>query len=277
MAGMSVRFLIIILSATLLHPALSGAHEYWVEPTTHVATPGDTIAANLNVGQDYSGTTYPYLADRLVRFWVTNRAGEQDIKGFTGDVPAATLRDLPEGLQIISYASTTDMLAYKKWERFTSYVTYEGNEWAIAAHKAAGLPLTGFSEGYRRYAKALVQVGAPQPDRDIDQAVGLPLELVAQGSPYVLGPGQSALEVQLLWQGASLADRRINIFRRFDLAEPAALTMVTTDAKGRAMIPVTEAGRYLLSAVRIELAPEDAAQTWDSYWASLTFEIEGAE
>ncbi len=250
-------------------PKGARAHEFWVEPLSHVVAAGDTVEANLKVGQDYSGSTFPYLPTRFEDFTVTNPTGIADIGGTIGDVPAVRLADLPDGLQIITYASTADVLKFDAWETFTHYVSYEGNDWAVAAHEAAGLPMTGFSEAYRRNAKALVQVGTPVADRDVDRAVGMPLELIALQSPYAMNAGQTTLPVQLLWHGVPLADQQINIFHRDDVT---GLSHVTTDAEGRAMVPVDRQGRYLLNAVHMMLNGNGAEHAWSSHWASLTFE-----
>lgn len=245
------------------------AHEFWIEPVEHILSPGDTLEANLKVGQDYAGTVFPLLPGRLVRFSVTGPDGTRDIAGTVGDVPAARLPGMVPGLHVLGYESTTDKLKFDDWELFNSYVAYEGNDGAIDTHLAAGLPKTGFTEGYRRYAKSLVQVGTPQAG-EADTPIGLAIELIALASPYALAPDQNELPVKLLWQGAPLAGQRINIFH---LAGASTLSAVTTDQDGQAIVPVRRDGRYLLNAVHMELNRTDPDIAWDSHWASLTFQI----
>ena len=249
-------------------PNLS-AHEFWIEPVDHFLATGDTLEANLKVGQNYSGSTFPFLPERLVQFSITGPTGTRDVTGTVGDMPAGQLADLPDGLHVMAYESTTDKLTFSKWEKFKSYVTYEGNDWAVAAHLAADLPKTGFTEAYRRYAKSLVQVG-PDSVGGSDRQIGLAIEFVALGSPYALASGQTELPVQLMWQGAPLAQQRINVFH---LAETVSLSELTTDQNGTALVPIAARGRYLLNSVHMELNTLDPAIAWNSYWASLTFQI----
>ncbi len=250
-------------------PAVVGAHEFWIEPDAHLVAPGDRVEANLKVGQDYSGSTYPFLPGRSVVFQLTDRAGTRDIDSTVGDIPAARLSDLSEGLQIISYVSVPERLTFSDWEVFRFYVGYEGNDWAVAAHLAADLPQTGFTEAYTRHAKALVQVGPPGA-ADVDRPLGLRFELVALASPYRLAEGQTVLPVQLLWQGAPLVNQQINIFHK---AEAVTLRSVKTGADGRALVPVGDKGRYLLNAVHMKLDADNPENVWESDWASLSFEI----
>ncbi|MFD1160612.1 DUF4198 domain-containing protein [Roseovarius aestuarii] len=259
----------LLLALWVCCPIAATAHEFWLDPIEHILPSGKTVEAHLKVGQNYSGSTFPFLPSRFESFTVTGPTGTHDIDGTIGDLPAAQLSGLPEGLHILAYASTTDRLKFDDWELFNTYVAYEGNDWAVAAHIAAGLPRTGFIEGYRRYAKSLVQVGAVRAG-DADQELGLAIELIALASPYALPPGQDTLPVQLFWQGAPLAQQRINVFH---LAGETTLTPIVTDENGQAMVPIGHAGRYLLNAVHMELNDADTDLAWNSHWASLTFEI----
>lgn len=263
----------LIFFLSFLLPCCAIAHEFWIEPVKHILKPGETLEANLKVGQDYLGTVFPLLPSRLAQFTVTGPTGTRDVDGIAGDVPAARLPELPEGLHVLAYESTTDRLKFDDWELFNTYVAYEGNDWAVDAHLAAGLPKTGFTEGYRRYAKSLVQVGLHGAG-DTDLTIGFAIELVALASPYGLSPDQTDLPVLLSWQGEPLARQRINIFH---LAEETTLTSVTTDQDGRAIVPVNRAGRYLLNAVHMELNEPGDELAWNSHWASLTFEIDASE
>ncbi|WP_135506699.1 DUF4198 domain-containing protein [Roseovarius aestuariivivens] len=247
----------------------ASAHEFWIEPEAHRVAPDDNIRAALRVGQDFKGSEFPFLESRFKRFTVTGPAGTYDVEGTLGDRPAANVPPQGEGLHILAYHSSVDTLTFRKMEKFLNYVTYEGNEWALEAHRAAGMPETGFKEEYSRNAKALVQVGAVQPGEG-DRALGLPIELIAQAHPAEVSVGDT-MPVQLLWQGAPLAGQRINIFTKGTSGPPPH---VVTDAQGRAEVPLTEAGRYMLNAVHMFERDGAGDVFWESYWASLTFAVE---
>ncbi len=245
------------------------AHEFWIEPEAHKLASVEDIRAALRVGQNYKGSEFPYLERRFKSFTVTGPNGVRDVTGTAGDRPAAVVPTAAEGLYILAYHSTADTLTFNKMEKFASYLDYEGNQWALEAHRAAGMPETGFKEEYTRNAKALVQVGAIVPG-DADRVLGLPLELIAGAHPATI-ENEGVMPVQLLWQGAPLTGQQINIFTK---GMEGAPTHVITDEDGRAEVPINSTGRYMLNAVHMIAGNRDGPVHWESFWASLTFAVE---
>ncbi len=246
----------------------AAAHEFWIEPKAFRVEPGAPIVADLKVGQNFRGDTYPYLKSRFVSFRATDRAGARDVKGDEGDAPAVNTRSAAKGLQVISYLATAHRLDFDKWEDFVSYVEYEGLGWVAEAHKQRGLPESSFAEEYVRCAKALVQVGEPSA-ADQDLATGMPLELIAGQNPYA-APAPSELPVTLLWRGKPIGNIQIRVFRDNGTVSD---TTTRTDPAGKAVISLQGGGKFLLNAVHMQEAPPERPGKWESYWASLTFEI----
>jgi uncharacterized GH25 family protein len=245
------------------------AHEFWIELKASRVEPGAPIVADMKVGQNFKGDSYPYLKSRFVSFRSTDRAGSRDVKGDEGDTPAVNIRSATKGLQVISYLATAHRLDFDKWEDFVSYVEYEGLGWVAEAHKRRGLPERSFAEEYVRCAKALVQVGDVSAS-DQDVATGMPLELIAGQNPYA-APAPFELPVTLLWRGKPIGDIQIRVFQNNGTVTE---TTIRTDATGRAVVPLQRGGRFLLNAVHMQEAPPDRAAKWESYWASLTFEVQ---
>lgn len=261
-----MRLLFPLLLALAALARAASAHEFWIEPLRFVVEPGEPVKADLRNGQDFKGVRLPWLDHRFERFVLIDSAGTRPVTGTNGDRPAVTVTPA-SGLAILAYASRPDTLEFRDFAKFENYVRYEGLDWAVAAHRAAGLPETGFRERYFRNAKALVQVG---PYRGgADQAAGLPFELVVEGSPYA--PGVRSVPVRLLWQGAPVANWRINVFTRVGEAAEGALSHLTTDAEGRAEVPFPADADVLLNAVWLERVEGDPEFAWQSWWASLTF------
>ncbi len=246
----------------------AAAHEFWIEPKEFKLEPGAPIVADLKVGQHFRGNLHPYLKSRFVSFKVLDRAGSRDIKGDEGDTPAANIRSADQGLKVITYLATAHRLDFDKWEEFISYIEYEGLGWVAEAHKRRGLPDSGFAEEYVRCAKALVQVGEPSPS-DQDIATGMPLELIAGQNPYA-APGLVELPVTLLWRGKPIDDIQIRVFQDNGTVSE---TTTRTDPAGKAVIPLQGGGKFLLNAVHMQETPPGRDAKWESYWASLTFEV----
>ncbi len=262
----------LLFSLVLVLGVISGqaaAHEFWIEPESHRVAPGEAIRADLKVGKMLKGDYFPYLKKRFLSYRVTVGARTVDVQNYEGASPSLDITADQPGLRIITYHSTADRLVYRDWQKFLTYAEQEGMMWAVEAHKARGLPESGFSEIYSRGAKALVQVGkADAADRD--RAVGLPLELIAGENPFA-DKTPTELPVQLLWRGQPIGDTQISIFRNNGTI---TRQIVRTDATGRAMIPLNGGGRFLLNAIHLQpVAASDAKDDWESHWASLTFAV----
>jgi uncharacterized GH25 family protein len=240
------------------------AHEFWVEPQPFTVQPDAQIVFTLRVGEMMRGKSLPFHSSNFQSLTITTRNGTRYLNGIEDDIAALSYTAGESGLHVIAYHSTANQVTFDDWETFRDYVSEEGLDEIAKKHRARNLPDSGFKEDYTRYAKALVQVG-PAGEQDRDAARGLPLELVAEDNPYV--PGLETVRVKLLSAGKPVPGRQITVFR-YDGA--VSRSVVNTDARGQAAIPVASGGLFLLNA--IDLQPvEDQTAVWSSYWASLTF------
>ncbi|WP_306257747.1 DUF4198 domain-containing protein [Pararhizobium sp. IMCC21322] len=256
------------------------AHEFWIEPDTSQIAVGEGFTATLNVGQDLSGSTYSYLPPRFERFTITAGGSTKPVESRVGDNPALQMRIEDPGLQIIAYQSKIEGLTYASPEKFQQFLDYEGLDWVLDTHKERGLPSKNFRENYTRFAKSLVQVGPYKSDgSSADQAVGLPIELVAMNSPFE--PGRERLEVQLLRSGLPLENIQIATFQR-NIDGSVSRRLTRSDANGIADILIDSGGFFLVSAVQMEaIDPKQSAEAvngripvWQSLWASLSFRLQ---
>jgi 5-hydroxyisourate hydrolase-like protein (transthyretin family) len=78
--------------------------------------------------------------------------------------------------------------------------------------------------------------------------------------------------VQLYYQGKPQSDAQVEIF---DSAPDGTvhISLIRTDAQGRAVIPVASGHSYLLDAVRLRSYDGPQEAVWESLWASLTFAV----
>ena len=239
------------------------AHEYWVEPLDFTLKPGQEMQAYLKVGQDFNGSTYPYVPQRFVSFTVTSGGKTVDYKGTAGNSPALQIAVPTPGLNVIAYHSQPDSLTFRKQDLLEKYLKAEGLEWVLEQHRADGLPEVGFKEHYTRNAKALVQVGPYAGG--VDKAVGMPFELVVQGSPY---DGSRQVKVQLLWRGKPVAGYPVNVFTKRGSVKQ---TRVQTDANGMADVAFPKGAQVMLNSVWIVRGDVSKEPLYESWWASLTF------
>ncbi len=262
------NIVVLVAAFAVGSPAL--AHEFWMSLERGRVGPGEEIRADLKVGRMLEGVSHPYLSKRFRKFTIGLHGKEQRVVGNEGDLPALAQAPIGSGLHVISHHTIAFRVVYDDWSLFRRYLSEEGLDHLAARHRERGLPETGFAERYTRYAKALVQVGDIRED-DRDAVVGMRLELVADANPY--DPNIEALPVRLIWRGAPMAGRQINIFRDDG---GVTRTSVKTDADGRAVIAILGDGDYLLNAVLL-LPVENQPVVWSSHWASLTFNLSGRQ
>jgi len=253
--------------AALLSTGAAMGHEFWIAPERYRLAPGVPLRADLMVGNDFSGAAQPYIPSRTARFEL--HGGEEPITlaPRIGDRPAVDLPASDEGLLIVLHETTDFTLTYDDWEVFARFTDQKDAAWAQARHRARGLPESGFSESYRRFAKALVTTGQGA-GQGADRRFGLAHEIVAKANPY---HGANTLPVTLYLHGAPRTGAQIEVHARRE--GTVSRTILRTDAEGRANVPLTPGTEYLLDAVALEerapQAPGDPV--WHSLWASLTF------
>jgi uncharacterized GH25 family protein len=248
----------------LLRAASAHAHDFWIEPHTFHPTPGATVNLRLFVGQDFQGEPILYIPEQFVRFVSHGPDGERPVAGVLGDDPAGRVRVPQPGLYVIGYYSRKSEVRFDSYADFEKYLVQEGLErHRVLAQKRAKLR-GGVLELFSRCVKALVKtgVGAAPPDR----VLGFPLELVAETHPQRGMP----LAVRLRYHGAPLADALVIAFNK---RRPLEKIKVRTDKQGRAALPLGDSGTWLITSVHMIPASLLARPDWESFWASLTFEL----
>lgn len=262
------------LASTVFVASITGAaqgHEFWIEPQAFTVAPGDTIVADLKVGEEFEGIRHSYLPATFRLFEMAQGDVRTAVESRLGDRPALN-QAAAEGLTVLLHVTTDSRLTYREFAKFESFVSHKDAAWAVAAHATRGLPEAGFVEAYSRYAKALVAVGH---GAGADRAYGLETELVALANPYTDAIADG-IPVQLLYQGEPRRAAQIEVFERAPDGSISVLT-ARTDEEGVATIPVAPGHDYMLDAVVLRepseaLAAEKGA-VWESLWANLTFGV----
>ena len=261
-----------LLAALLL--AIGGtavaAHDMWIEPTGFLPTVGRTVGFRLRVGQDFLGDPLPRDPSLIDRFVVLDGDTTTPVVGRDGADPAGLMRVGAPGLFVVAYHSKPSPVVLQA-PKFNQYLKDEGLE-AIAALRAkSGDSNAEAREVFVRCAKSLLLAG-PASEAQRDRVVGMPLELVAERNPYLLASGQS-LAVRLLYKDQPLAGALIVALNQRD---PMARVAARSDKNGRVQLRLSEPGPWLVKAVHMIPAPAGTDSQWESFWASLTFELADA-
>jgi uncharacterized GH25 family protein len=249
----------------LLSPTLF-AHDFWIEPSTFRPEVGERMSVALRVGQKVQGDPMPRIPTLIERFVLVSAKSESNILGMPGSDPAGVVLVNAPGLQWLAYQSNPYPVSLDA-KKFEDYLKEEGLERVIATRAKKGQSNAPGRERFYRCAKALLDVaGAPT---SAETALQFTLELIPRKNPYALHAGDK-LPVMLLYRGKPLANVLIVAMNK---AEPVNAVRARTDAKGHATLPIARTGFWLVKAVHMEAAPPEAGVDWESWWASMTFEL----
>ena len=254
-----VRLLII---ATLTLSAIPlAAHDMWIEPTSFLPDAGSVVGLRLRVGQDFLGDPIPRDPELIDQFITVDSNGRKPVYGHDGGDPAGLIRVTEPGVVIAGYQSHPKPIVLPA-STFNQYIKEEGLD-TIPQTKSPA------REIFARCAKSLVRYGTPN-NPQADRALGFTLELVAQKNPYTLRAGED-FPVNLTYQGRPLANALVVAMNR---ANPMAKLTTRTDAKGHVSFRLPQDGTWLIKAVHMIPAPAGTNADWESFWASLTFQLQ---
>jgi 5-hydroxyisourate hydrolase-like protein (transthyretin family) len=177
-------------------------------------------------------------------------------------VPAA-------GLAILT-AETVPTFIELDQKKFGSYLKHENLNNVLKWREAHGETNKPGRERYSKYVKSLIQAG--KSDEHYRERTGLTIELIPEADPYSLRPG-ATLPVQVLFRGSPAVD--VAVESAWLEGGKSKMEIVgRTDGNGRVRVPVKATGPYRLHAIVMERCAEPTVADWESFWASLTFEIQ---
>ncbi|MEM1235521.1 MAG: DUF4198 domain-containing protein [Pseudomonadota bacterium] len=242
------------------------AHEFWIDPESHVIAPGQSAVANIRVGESFKGLAQSYFTRGTERFDVIMNGEIVDPEPILGDRPALNAQLPGEGLAIVVYETTDSRLTYTDWQKFVNFVEHKAFDGALERHVERQLPETGFVETYRRYAKSLIAVGDGVGE---DVVVGLETEIVAMANPYT-DDMSAGLPVRVMLRGEPRANAQVETYSRGPDGV-IRVTLTRTDDEGIARVPAVPGYAFMVDAVVLEEREGDAV--WHSMWANLTYAV----
>lgn len=168
---------------------------------------------------------------------------------------------------VSTVSSSTEMQAAE----FHQYLEEEGLTHAIERRAANGETAKLGRERYSKCAKAILVAGDPGEgyDRLTD---GVPIEIVPMRSPSATKRGD-VLPIRVVFRGAPAADVQVRAFFN-DGGKVIDKVLGRTNVRGELDVTLEEDGPWLLHGVLMERRDGNDVD-WESYWASLTFEVPG--
>ncbi|MCS7024171.1 MAG: DUF4198 domain-containing protein [Bryobacteraceae bacterium] len=254
----------LLLSAT---PALS--HVLYLMPQPFVTEAGAVLKVHFENGDFFPLGGSPVDPARLRNTHLICKSGRVALENFQAGKSRteATVRTPSSGLGTLT-AETLPRFIELAPPKFLSYLKHEHLTHVINWRMKHGESQKPGREQYSKYVKAIVRMGAS--DGFLPQA-GLVVEFVPLTDPYSLRTGD-ALPVQLIFRGQPASD--VAVHAAWLERGKAIYRMVgRTDPQGRISVPIRAAGPHRLHAIIMERCREQDVADWESFWASLTFEI----
>ncbi|MEK6676253.1 MAG: DUF4198 domain-containing protein [Planctomycetota bacterium] len=254
---------VVLVVAPIAH-----AHDFWIEPSAFDTKPGEVVKVGLRVGEQFKGEPVKRNPEKLDRFELVTDRGTQPIVGQDGEDPAGVVKIDEPGVAVIGYRSKRSSIELEA-EKFEAYLKVEGLEHILPLRAQRGESTKPGREIYSRCAKALLQVGEGA-GTGFDRRLDFTLELVPLRNPKTVKPGQDELPVVLLYQGKPLAGAMVMAMAQ---ADPAAVSNAKTDSEGKASFKLSKGGVWMIKVIHMVRLPEGGEADWESFWATLTFEI----
>lgn len=262
-----------LVALALLVPRLAWAHDLWIEPSTFRPAAGENVTASLRVGQKLHGEPLPLIPMLVDRFVLRGKGADIPMNGFRGvPDPAGYVRVSEAGLHWIAYQSHAYpvVLEARKFEE--DYLAAEGLERIVKERAGKGQSAAPGRERFYRCAKSLLEVPGEKRAKTpgvFDVPLGFTLELVPRKNPYAIRAG-GELPLVLLFHGKPIADVLVVAMSKGD---PNNAVSSRSDRKGLVTLHLDRPGFWLVKAVHMEPAPPDAGVDWESWWASITFDL----
>lgn len=241
------------------------AHEFWLSPSTHQAPIGTTVEVYAMIGHGEKAEALARRRDHLKTFLVHEGRNSEELSGRNRRHPTGKFRPKSDGLHIVAYESLPQTNSLPG-DEFEAYLRKEGLDEVLDSRRDSKKSEELGREVYSRYAKCLIQVGAKPGS---DRSLGFPLEIVSLTDPSRVSVG-TTLVVQILRDGDPIPGLLVKAFSLASVSEPSG---VRTDFDGLARIRIHSAGRWMVNAVSMEPTENSSEADWESYWASLTFEV----
>jgi uncharacterized GH25 family protein len=261
-----------VLALFLFLSSPAFAHDLWILPGKYRLRADEVTRVFVNNGDVFPESLTLLGEARLSEVLSVSSAGVLPFSEFRVDDKSLTFdfQSAAQGSHVI-VLGTRPRTVRMKGEDFEDYLAEEGLTAIAAIRKELGQTSEPAVERYAKWAKAIVDVGdEPGTESVWAKKAGQPLEIVPLEHPNRVRPG-GALRLLVLLDGEALAGVSVTGARA---SGPAKEISATTDERGEAAVKVTAPGRWYVRAIHMIRVEGDPDVSWESYWATLSFEVQ---
>jgi hypothetical protein len=261
-----MRIFIFLLALPLL------AHDLYLMPQRFRLELGSPVTIAFHNGDDFPVPDRPPKLENVLEAVVVAEQGRTPLASLRVDgkvlLAEATLTKAGSAYAV---SRTRPNFIELQPLKFEDYLKHEGLTRVLAWRAQHGEAAKPGRERYSKYVKSLLSAG--QPTEFYRRPVGFPIEIVPLENPATVRAG-GKLPVQILRRGKPAADLQIEVAWLTADGKSGRTVAGRTAADGTLTVPITTAGTWKLHSVSMERCAEPAVADWESYWSSLTFEIQ---
>jgi uncharacterized GH25 family protein len=256
--------------------ASADAHDFWVQPDSYHTQPDAVVSLTLQVGHGPFRQRSPLPLTRITRFAAIAADGStvdlRDNLHLGAPTEDGELQLREPGTYIVVLETDNRAQSHLPAIRFNDYLRAEGLTAALAQREHTHRMDADGSENYSRRSKALIQVGSPRKGSEalVTRAIGLPLEIVPDVSPYAV-PRPVALPVHILFAGRPLAGALVKLTNLQHDAEPVEAHL--TDSQGRTSFAMPNSGTWLVNVIWSQPLPSTRETDFETLFSSLSFAL----
>jgi len=260
------------VATLMLSTALAaGAHDLFLMPSSFYPDKGATITLGLHVGHGFPNSSNVGVLERFKEAKLIWKSGSADVQNLRVDgkriIGDATVGG--KGSVIAAVRQSPNTIEIKP-ESFTKYLKGSGLTEIIAWREKHGEAAKPGKERYSKYVKAILAAG--KANGFSRRPVGYIIEIIPETDPSTLKPG-GVLPIQVLFRGKPAAGLQIEAVSATTEQDAKESVIGVTGPDGRLKVPLSNRGFWNLKTIKMERCTEPSAADWESFWASLTFQI----
>ncbi len=242
----------------------ASAHDLYLMPDSFVVKPGARIGVSMHNGDAFPGSDGPPALARLRDSMVVGAKSRAPMENIRAEEKRGRAEIVaPAGGSVLITRTVPNFIDLSP-ESFHRYLEHEGLGWVVEWRRNNGEAGIRGKELYSKHAKALLHSG--DGEGVVTKPVGHPVEIVPLTDPATLKPG-APLPFQVLFQGKPAG------VMAMEAASTAGVKKFSTDNRGRGSVILDRAGPWKLHTIKMVRLENREKADWESFWASLTFEV----
>jgi uncharacterized GH25 family protein len=243
---------------------VASAHDLYLMPDSFRVKAGTPIGLSMHNGDAFPESDGPPAIARLRDSLVVSAKGRVAMENVRAEEKRGRAEATAPAGGFVLMTRTIPNFIDLSPAKFHEYLEHEGLGWVVEWRKKSGEADQRGRELYSKHAKAIAH--ADGAGSVVTRPVGQPIEIVPLQDPATVKPG-GTLRFQVLFQGKPAG------VMAMAAASTAGGQTLTTDAQGRGTVTLKTGGPWKLHTIKMVRLEQREKADWESFWASLTFEI----